>query len=74
VIAAVISTPFASNIIRLSLQLRRHPCGISGWDIPVFQSPLRFYRIFHSSVIKLMLTHVHLVVWASITVYLFLIQ
>jgi len=74
VIATVISTLFASNIIRLSQQLRRHPCGISGWDIPVFQSPLRFYRIFHSSVIKLMITHVHLVVWASITVYHFLIQ
>jgi hypothetical protein len=72
--AAAISTLFATSTIKPSLQLRRRPCGISGWDTPVTQLLPKFYTVFLSNVIKLMITHVRPVVWASIIVYLFLIQ
>jgi len=72
--AAGIFTLFDTSIIRPSLHLRRHPCGISDWATLVTQLLLSFYKIFLFNVIKLMLTYVHLAGWANITVYHSLIQ
>ena len=64
-IAAVISIPSDSHNIKPSTVHQQHPCGISGLGIQGFQLLLKFYKIFLSVVIKLMLTHVLLAGWVN---------